>query len=774
MATSITLSRLRCLGDVSVSSGSVDANKYLLLDSNGLIDTSFIPGGGGGTPHTLVDNSSIVGASAITRTLTGAGGSGDVAVDWSNRVLKGTTNNTTLDWYDLLAYDGGGGESIDWDNRLLVSEDTHPSISWDSRQLIDGNSAVVMSWSSTGLLGSNWSIDQYGGASFVNGMFTALAEDNPTVTAPTNYGVFKVVGSGGIGSESSIAIYPEGLSTSAAGYWVIGTNVGNDSGNQNFNFWNGDNNVIFTVDQSGGIHPSNGLYGGGNQIMDGAGQLYYTNSNLLADNSGNLYSNLTGGLIMMSGGAGSSIIGVSASGSSGTLLMTDGDASGVSGVLHGWPSDSSHIILGDGSTASIDSSVTAALTNALNGSGSILAGGGDGSTLINVNAVNAVKAASTNTGSFYGFFTYGVNDIDSSVTTAWANPTNGAGGLVSIDGSGHIIYPGSSSPLVDTGGNLYYNYYSATLIDSFNNLYLPWSASGGLLYDSTQSAGTAGQFLIVNASTGQPTWESVFDSSTLSAGANPVDATNGLLSFDGIGTVTEAWSATLDNFVAQISYCTGINPPDNNAYILSAGTIGLSLILVGAGVSSALTVATNAASGLVALDASQNLNYPSTTNLLVDPSGNLYSNLTVGDVLVSGGTDSPITGLTTSGTSGTLLMTDGDGSSITNVNANTAVIAATADAVAFSGITSWPGSGGAFVMDSGAQLPVPVGVQDAMEVALNAPNGLVGLDSNGLFYPIQATTVGAPPYTLGALYFDTTLNKLRVGGATAWETVTSV
>lgn len=31
----------------------------------------------------------------------------------------------------------------------------------------------------------------------------------------------------------------------------------------------------------------------------------------------------------------------------------------------------------------------------------------------------------------------------------------------------------------------------------------------------------------------------------------------------------------------------------------------------------------------------------------------------------------------------------------------------------------------------------------------------------------------APPYVKGAVYFDTGLNKLRVGGATAWETITS-
>jgi hypothetical protein len=43
----------------------------------------------------------------------------------------------------------------------------------------------------------------------------------------------------------------------------------------------------------------------------------------------------------------------------------------------------------------------------------------------------------------------------------------------------------------------------------------------------------------------------------------------------------------------------------------------------------------------------------------------------------------------------------------------------------------------------------------------------------GWIKPRLATTAGAPAYVKGALYFDTTLNKLRVGGATAWETITS-
>jgi hypothetical protein len=58
---------------------------------------------------------------------------------------------------------------------------------------------------------------------------------------------------------------------------------------------------------------------------------------------------------------------------------------------------------------------------------------------------------------------------------------------------------------------------------------------------------------------------------------------------------------------------------------------------------------------------------------------------------------------------------------------------------------------------------------------------LTTLSNQATFVPRSAptliahyTTATAPAYVKGALYFDTTLNKLRVGGATAWETITSV
>jgi len=48
------------------------------------------------------------------------------------------------------------------------------------------------------------------------------------------------------------------------------------------------------------------------------------------------------------------------------------------------------------------------------------------------------------------------------------------------------------------------------------------------------------------------------------------------------------------------------------------------------------------------------------------------------------------------------------------------------------------------------------------------------VNNQGVVFPVALATASAPTYVLGGMYFDTTLNKLRIGGATAWETVTSV
>jgi hypothetical protein len=80
--------------------------------------------------------------------------------------------------------------------------------------------------------------------------------------------------------------------------------------------------------------------------------------------------------------------------------------------------------------------------------------------------------------------------------------------------------------------------------------------------------------------------------------------------------------------------------------------------------------------------------------------------------------------------------------------------------------------------------PVIFGTNDVERMRIHASGGVsignttdsgaASLNMSGLIYPQQATTAGAPAYVKGAIYFDTTLNKLRVGGATAWETITSI
>jgi hypothetical protein len=52
-------------------------------------------------------------------------------------------------------------------------------------------------------------------------------------------------------------------------------------------------------------------------------------------------------------------------------------------------------------------------------------------------------------------------------------------------------------------------------------------------------------------------------------------------------------------------------------------------------------------------------------------------------------------------------------------------------------------------------------------------NGTLLSSTGGLLHLGQFTTATAPAYSKGALYFDTTINKMRIGGASAWETVTS-
>jgi len=88
----------------------------------------------------------------------------------------------------------------------------------------------------------------------------------------------------------------------------------------------------------------------------------------------------------------------------------------------------------------------------------------------------------------------------------------------------------------------------------------------------------------------------------------------------------------------------------------------------------------------------------------------------------------------------------------------------------YSGVTFYTGTGGAGTETQKMQLSVAGG----LSIGNTTDAGVGGLRLSGLMYPQQAATASAPAYVKGAIYFDTTLNKLRVGGATAWETITSI
>jgi hypothetical protein len=76
------------------------------------------------------------------------------------------------------------------------------------------------------------------------------------------------------------------------------------------------------------------------------------------------------------------------------------------------------------------------------------------------------------------------------------------------------------------------------------------------------------------------------------------------------------------------------------------------------------------------------------------------------------------------------------------------------------------------ISTQGRAAPIYFGTNDTLALTLDGTTQAATF--SGVIFPKQATTAAAPAYVKGAIYFDTTLNKLRVGGATAWETITSV
>ena len=155
------------------------------------------------------------------------------------------------------------------------------------------------------------------------------------------------------------------------------------------------------------------------------------------------------------------------------------------------------------------------------------------------------------------------------------------------------------------------------------------------------------------------------------------------------------------------------------------------------------------------------------STLIAQQTGGVASNDVLSTTYKSGGTGSVITRLQTSSLAANVFdIETNDGSSV-GYRFGTTIYDTTLSA-SYNGTTPW---GSLKFATGGVVRMTIIGGTGATAGSVLMASGLA---VSGTITPQQATTAGAPAYVKGAIYFDTTLNKLRVGGATAWETITSI
>jgi hypothetical protein len=130
---------------------------------------------------------------------------------------------------------------------------------------------------------------------------------------------------------------------------------------------------------------------------------------------------------------------------------------------------------------------------------------------------------------------------------------------------------------------------------------------------------------------------------------------------------------------------------------------------------------------------------------------NIASSQTSGNLQI-GGTAQTTGTITIGGTSATGAITLGQSTAAQTVNIATGVTAASTTKAVNIGTAG--------------------NATSTTNIAIGSATGTSTTTVNGYFKP--PALASAPTYVKGAVYFDTTLNKLRVGGATTWETITSI
>ena len=86
------------------------------------------------------------------------------------------------------------------------------------------------------------------------------------------------------------------------------------------------------------------------------------------------------------------------------------------------------------------------------------------------------------------------------------------------------------------------------------------------------------------------------------------------------------------------------------------------------------------------------------------------------------------------------------------------------------------GSGGTFLIDAGTQVSANDAGTPVAKFQVDFAGNVVAagkVTASGVIKAGQYTTATQPAYEAGAMYYNTSLGKYKIGGATAWETVTS-
>jgi hypothetical protein len=402
------------------------------------------------------------------------------------------------------------------------------------------------------------------------------------------------------------------------------------------------------------------------------------------------------------------------------------------------------------------SSTSAMTSSALLTQYGVIYGGGAGSSPVATAAGTTGQVLTATTG---GAPTWAAPATSGTVTSVAQSFT---GGLISVAGSPITSSGTLALTVAGTSGGIPY-FSSGTT----------WATSAALAASSLVIGGGAGVApSTITTGTGVTTALGV---NTGSAGAFVVNG--GALGTPSSGTVTNLTgtaSININGTVGATTPTTGVfttstansfipnssTLPTNGLYLPAANTIGFS--------SNTTARMQIGATGGVSIG---NTTDPGSTNLSV--TGSLGVASTVG---LSSGKISTLVDLTSANG---LVVRDsatsyGNTNNFVLLQNSTGGTAGALTHTASQNLGIWSVGAIQFLTNTGATEVARIFQSGGISIGNTTDPAAGGLRVSGLIYPQQAATASAPAYVKGAIYFDTTLNKLRVGGASTWETITSV